>query len=153
MTAVPVAVTDKVFVTPTHALPLPGCAVITGAAFTVTVAVAGGDGHVPFVTLAEYVVVVAGEAYTVVWYVPATYGEVNPASLNNPVTGVHIAVGGTPPTGVIFTDQDVRVPKSPDAPSLIAKVQLPLGVEKRSENKVTFDTNPVGPCVRAASGR
>src|SRR5688572_1369311 len=81
------------------------------------------------------------------------YGDVNPASLNNPVTGVHTAPGGTPPTGVMFIDQEVRVPISPVAPSLIAKVQLPLGTEKRSENKVTFDTKPVGPCVRAASGR
>ena len=82
-------------VTPTQALPLPGCAVIDGAVFTVTVAVAGSELHVPLVTLAEYVVVVAGDAYTVVWYVPATYGDVNPASLNNPVTGVQTAGSGT----------------------------------------------------------
>src|SRR5688572_26210536 len=43
-----------------------------------------------FVTLTEYVVVVAGLAYTVAAGVPATYGVVPAALVNNPVSGVHM---------------------------------------------------------------
>jgi hypothetical protein len=59
-------------------------------------------------------VVAAGDAYTVDWYVPATYGIVSPALLNNPVAGVQTAGSGTA-VAVIVIDHEVRVPRSPPA--------------------------------------